>query len=90
MDQVAVKAGDDGMHSVAQPAGASGDCVEYGLDVGGRARDDPEDFAGRHLLIQRLGHLGVGMRERSVLFLEFGEQPHIFNGNDRLVGERCE
>ena len=33
----------------------------------------PKDFTGRSLLLQR--------------FLEFLEQPHILDGDDRLIGE---
>ena len=29
----------------------------------------------------------MGLRERAILLLEFGEQPHILDSNDRLVGE---
>jgi len=39
---------------LAEPRRALRDCVEHGLDVGRRARDDAEDLAGRGLLLQRL------------------------------------
>ena len=62
-------------------AAFSRDRVEHRLDVGRRARDHPQDFAGRRLLLQRLGQLAVPG-------LELREQPHVLDGDDRLVGER--
>src|SRR5215472_10342073 len=41
----------------AEPHRAPGDRVEDRLDVGGRARDDPQDFRRRRLLFQSLGQL---------------------------------
>jgi hypothetical protein len=42
------------------------------------------------LLLKRLGHLRVGLRECLVLLLQFREQPHILNGDDRLIREGLE
>ena len=49
--------------------------------------DHAEDVAGRRLLLQRLGHLRMGSGEGAVLFLELGEQPHVLDGDHRLVGK---
>src|SRR5262249_39296255 len=54
--------------------------VKDGREVGGRATDNSEDLAGGRLRVQRRGQLAVAR-------LELGEQPHVLNGNDRLVGE---
>ena len=51
------------------------DGVEDRLDVGRRARDDPQDLAGRRLLLQRLGQLAVPR-------LELLEQPDVLDGDD--------
>ena len=47
--------------------------VQHRLNIRWRAGDDAEDLARRHLLIQG--------------FLQFVEQPNIFDGNDSLVGK---
>ena len=73
--------------TVAQPDGAADDCVEHRLDVGRRAADHPQDLARRRLLLERLGHLRVGLRDRAVLLLQFREQPDVLDGDDGLVGE---
>ena len=46
-------------------------------------RDDPEDLAGRRLLLQRLGELPIAL-------LEFVEQPGVLDGDDGLIGEGLE
>src|SRR5215510_5520205 len=50
----------------AEPHRAPGDGVEDRLDVGGRAGDDPQDLAGRRLLLQAFGqgtlHIRIGRR----------------------------
>ena len=47
--------------TVAQLDRAADDRVKHGLDVGWRAADHPEDLARGGLLLQRLGHLRVGL-----------------------------
>ena len=54
--------------------------VEHRLDVGRRAADDPQDLAGRRLLLERLGEIAVAR-------LELLEQAHVLDGDHRLVGE---
>ena len=49
----------DGIGRPADPRGALGHDVEHRLEIGRRARDDPQDLAGRRLLLQRLGQLAV-------------------------------
>ena len=63
-------------HSVialAQPRGVFCDHIQHRLDIRRRAGDDAQDFTRRGLLLQRL--------------LEFLKQPHVLDGDHRLVGE---
>ena len=32
----------------------------------------------------------MGLGQRPILLLQLGEQPHVFNGDDRLIGECLE
>jgi hypothetical protein len=59
--------------SPTHPEGIFCDDVQNWLKLGGRAGDYAEDFTCRGLLLQR--------------FFEFSEQPHILDGDDRLVGK---
>ena len=43
----------------------------------------PQDFTRRRLLLQRLGQFAIAV-------LQFLEQPHVLDGDDRLVGEGFE
>src|SRR6516165_8971525 len=54
---------------LAQPRRALTDRVEHGLNIGWRACEDAEDFAGRRLLLQRLGEFAGSLVK---LFLEVG------------------
>ena len=56
------------------------DRVEDRLHVGRRAGDHAQDLAGRRLLLEGLGEVGV-------LGLQLGEQPRVLDGDGRLVGE---
>ena len=58
---------------VAQLGGTLGDGLEHRLHVGRRARDHPQDFADRRLLLER--------------FLRLVEQAHVLDRDRRLVGE---
>ena len=49
------------------------DRIQHRLNISWRTGDHAKDFARRRLLLQR--------------FLEFVEQPHVLDGDDRLVGE---
>ncbi len=72
---------------LAQPRRAPHDRVEHGLGVGLRVRDGPQDLGGGGLLLERLGDLPMRLDQCVVLLLEFGEQAHVLDGDDRLVGE---
>ena len=61
---------------IAQSRGIFCDHIQHRLDIRRRAGDDAQDFARRSLLFQR--------------FLEFLEQPHVLDGDHRLVGEGFE
>src|SRR5262245_21512585 len=52
------------------------DRIQHRLDVGRRTSDDTQYFTRRRLLLQRL--------------LEFLEQPHVLDGDHRLIGEGFE
>src|SRR5262252_7901402 len=60
-------------HAVTQLHHALGDRIENRLHVRWRLADHPKDLARSRLLLQRL--------------LRFVEQPHILDGDDRLVGK---
>ena len=62
------------------PRRALDDGVEHRLHVGRRAADDAEHLGRRRLMLQRLAQFRVAL-------LEFLEQPHVLDGDDRLVGE---
>ena len=49
----------------------------------GELRDDAQDLAGRRLLLQRFGEVAVAS-------LQLREQPHVLDGDDRLIGEGLE
>ena len=53
-----------------------GNRIQHRLNVRRRAGDDAQDFTRRRLLFQR--------------FLEFLEQPHVLDGDHRLIGEGFE
>ena len=87
MDELAVEAEHGAVPRLAQPHRAPDDGVEHRLDVGRRARDDPQDLARGGLLLERLRDLGMGLREGQVLPFQLGEQPDVLDGDDRLGGE---
>src|SRR5262249_26679596 len=90
VDQLAVESKDTRDTRVTQPPGMLGDRVEHALDIRGGAGNDSEDLTRRRLLIQGLAYLGVGLGECVVLLLELGEQPHVLDGDDGLVGKGLE
>ena len=63
--------------------GALDDSIEHRLHVGRRAADDAEHLGRRRLMLQRLAQFCVA-------FLDFFEQAHVFDGDDRLSGEGFE
>src|SRR5262252_8707483 len=75
---------------LAKPDGALCDRIEHWLDVRGRARNHAQDLCGRRLLLQRLAHLSMGLRERLVLSLQLREEPHVLYRDHGLVSEGLE
>ena len=65
------------------PGGALDDGVEDRLHVRRRAADDAEHLGRRRLMLQRLAQFRVALAE-------FLEQPHVLDGDHRLVGEGFE
>ena len=65
------------------PGGALDDGVEDRLHVRRRAADDAEHLGRCRLMLQ-------GLAQFCVALLEFLEQPHVLDGDDRLVGEGFE
>ena len=65
--------GDTRIRRPAHSRGALGDDVHHGLEVGRRARDDPQDPGRGGLLLERLFRLV--------------EQADVLDGDDGLVGE---
>src|SRR5262245_26998749 len=76
--------------SLAELGRAQRDAVEHWFEVRWRAGNHSEDLAGRRLLFQRLGHMGVGLSKRPVLLLQLSKEPNVLDGDDCLVGERSE
>ncbi len=83
IDELAVKQVHGREEGAAESGGVLGHRVEHGLDVGGRARDHPENFRGGRLLLQRLGQIVVAGTQ-------LGEETHVLDGDYRLVGEALE
>jgi len=82
----------------AEPYGAGDDCVEHGLGVGRRTRDDIQDLAGGRLLFLRLNQLAIARLElpqRLRLELQCLRQALLKVADlgafvlRRLTGERC-
>src|SRR5262249_41442009 len=65
------------------PSGALDDRVEDRLHVGGRTADDAEHLGRCRLMLQ-------GLAQFRIALLDFLEEPHILDGDDRLVGEGFE
>ena len=68
---------------VAQLSRIRGDRLEHWLHVALRLADHPQDFAGRCLLLQRLGQVSVAR-------LQLVKQPCVLDCDHRLVGEGLE
>src|SRR5262249_45872560 len=73
-----------------EPGDAPHDRVEYWLYICWRGGDPSQDLACGSLLLQRLGHLRIGLCEGLVLLLQLLEQAHILDRDHRLVGEGLE
>src|SRR5262249_15609587 len=81
---------DRGVRGFAETGRTRRDRFEHRLNVRRRLANDPQDLAGRRLLLQGLSHLRVRLRQRPILLLELGEQPHVLDRYDGLVGEGLE
>ena len=68
------------MRRIAQPHRRRDQRFEHRIEIEGRPADRLEDVSGRSLLLQRLCKVP---RAR----LHLVEQPHVLDGDDRLVGE---
>ena len=80
VDQASVEANDAAVDRARKTGRALGDRVEHRLDVRRRAEITRRISRGRRLLLERLGQLAVPR-------LELREQPHVLDGDHRLVGE---
>src|SRR5438094_566991 len=67
----------------AYPGRALADRVQHRLDIRGRAADDAQDLGGSRLVLQRLAEGGVSLHKLM-------EQPHVLDGDHRLVRERLQ
>src|SRR5262249_28493474 len=77
---VAVDAEDRRVERLTQPGGALRYSVEHRLNVGGRLADHAQDIARGRLLLERDPQLAVPS-------LKLREQPHVLDGDDRLIGK---
>src|SRR5262249_1234974 len=66
----------DGIGCFTQPGGILCDHIQDGLNIRRRTGDDTKYFGRRRLLLQRL--------------FKLIEQPHVLNGDHRLIGEGFE
>jgi hypothetical protein len=69
--------------TVEQSQTALNDGVEHRLGVGQGAGDRAQDVGCGCLLVERC-------RQRTVLALQLREQPHVLDGDHRLIGEGLE
>src|SRR5215469_13371230 len=82
--KLSVEAEDGGELRVAEPHRASCYGIEYRLDVGRRAGDHSQHFAGRGLLLQRLARL---VDEPRILHRDYRLGSEILEQRNFLVGE---
>src|SRR5262249_25144496 len=87
VEQLSVESKDGAELRIAELHGALSDRFEHRLYVGRRAGDYAKDLTRCRLLLQRFAHLSMGCRKLLVLRLQLREQPHVLDGDDRLVGE---
>jgi hypothetical protein len=83
MQQLAIVERDCVDMGIAQLQCVRSDDVTHRLDVGRRARNHPQDLGGGRLLLEGLGQLSVPR-------LQLREQAHVFDRDDRLIGEGFE
>ncbi len=80
VDQLAIKGRHDTAGGATESQRGVGDAIEHRLDVGRRARDDPQDLRRRGLLLQRFGQVSVAR-------LQLLEKTDVLDRDDGLVGE---
>src|SRR5207237_5226692 len=68
-----------GKQAIAKSNRISRNGIEYRLDIGRRAADHPQDLTRRRLLLQCFSKLTVAS-------IELVKQPHVLDGDDRLIG----
>src|SRR5213593_1728179 len=88
--QFAIEPEDEAEQPIAKTHSTLHDRVEHRLSIGRRARDDAKVLTRCRLLLEGLGYLCVGLRERTIFLLEFSEEAHVLDRDDRLVGEGLE
>jgi hypothetical protein len=81
--RVAVSPHDDATAGRAQPGRVLDEGVEDWLKIERRATNDLQNLSGRRLLLEGFGQVLVAS-------LQFLEQPHVLDRDDRLVGEGLE
>src|SRR5512145_1599995 len=74
---------DNGVVGGTEARSALGHRVQHRLNVRGGTTDDAEDLTRRCLPLQGLGQLAIAC-------VEFIEEAHVLDGDDRLVGEGLE
>src|SRR5262249_56093212 len=82
-EDVPIETIDERTFRLAQPDRVLGQGLENRLQIEGRASDHLEQLAGGRLLLERDA-------EFAVTGLQLREQPHVLDGNDRLIGEGLE
>src|SRR5262249_8671343 len=76
----------ESQHNVVNPTnsrGAFDDGIEDRLNVRGRAADDAQHLGGRRLMLQ-------GLSQFCIALLDLLKQPHVLDGDHRLVREGFE
>ena len=87
MHEMPVKLNDETIDCPTELRGTRGNRIEGRLDVRRRAADHAQNVARCRLLLEGLADLSVRLSERSVLLLQLGKEPHILDGDHRLVGK---
>jgi hypothetical protein len=81
---------DGGVQGITQASRARCHSVEHRLNIGRRTADHPQNLARCSLSLKGFGHLRMGCGKRLVLLLQFLEQAHVLDGDDRLSREGLE
>ena len=83
MEELAIILANVTMLRPDEPDGICNYRVEHRLYLGGRGCNNAEHLPCRGLLLQSL-------TEGAIAILQFVEQPHVLDSNDRLAGERLQ